>query len=178
MYLAITVVLMTCMIMQVSAKKQFGSAKLAAIELLTAETVLDIHRWWKNEISGGECAKNFVKNSARSGGLGTGIYIGGKIAKHFFPFIPGSSIIAKIVGGYFGMQATDYLIESLFNNSPKDKVLEEAYEFFDLEENAASIYEINQSFYRLANQFELDTDNFQKLQFYMSVIKLSKGEIF
>ena len=61
--------------------------------------------------------------------------------------------------------------DSLTNNSPKGLVLKEAYKFLQLEENA-SISEIDYSFFRLANQFKLGTDNFQKLQFYMQVIKI------
>jgi hypothetical protein len=101
-----------------------------------------------------------------------------------FPWIPdAATFIGEGVGGYFGMEMTTslfgnthYLIDSLANNSPKDIVLKEAYKFMELKENAASISEINQSFNRLTNQFKLGTDDFQKLQFYMSVIKLSKGE--
>ena len=181
MYLAIAVVLMTCMI-QVSeaksAEEYYNNPVFLAKIQLSIQTATDIYRWWNNEISGEVCAKNFVKNSAVSGGLVAGSYFGVAIANYFFPWIPGTCFanVPALLGGIFGMQATHYLIDSLANNSPKNVVLTEAYKFMDLKENAASGYEINQSFNRLSNKFKLGTDNFQKLQFYMSVIKLSKGE--
>jgi hypothetical protein len=181
MYLAIAVVLMTCMI-QVSEAKSAEEyfdrpVRLAAVSL-SVKTIKDIYRWWNDEISGGECGKNFFKNSAESGGFIAGSYIGALIAKYLFPWIPdAATFIGECVGGLFGMVMTHYLIDSLANNSPKYVVLKEAYEFLELKENASN-YDINQSFFRLVNKFKLGTDNFQKLQFYMQVIRISKGESF
>jgi hypothetical protein len=67
-----------------------------------------------------------------------------------------------------------------FFKSPKKKALEDAYKFLQLNSDA-SVDEINTNFRRLAiNEYNPNivgsNDNFKKLQYYMSIIKLHKGE--
>ena len=73
---------------------------------------------------------------------------------------------------------SQWLTEYFFK-SPKEKALIEAYKFLKLNTDA-SVDEINESFRRLVNEYNPykvgSDDNFQKLQYYMSIIKWHKSD--
>jgi hypothetical protein len=88
------------------------------------------------------------------------------------------AVVGGVVGSALSYSLSQWLTEYFFK-SPKEKALEDAYKFLQLNSDA-SVDEINTNFRRLVNEFDPNivgsNDNFQKLQYYMSIIKLDKGE--
>jgi hypothetical protein len=162
---------------------------------LTNETWKNVKQWWKGEISGKLCAKNIIDSCAGlAGGVvggmagasigaavvtGIGLAFGTVVA----PGVPAiGSIIGSVAGGIIGSALATKLSEWLtqyFLNLPQYTVLENAYKFLELE-CGASNEKINSSFARKASEYIPDKgendENWFKLQYHMSVIKLSKGE--
>ena len=162
---------------------------------LTYETWTNVKQWWKGEISGKLCAKNIIDSCAGlAGGVvggmagasigaavvtGIGLAFGTVVA----PGVPAiGSIIGSVAGGIIGSALATKLSEWLtqyFFNLSQYTVLENAYTFLELE-CGASNEKINSSFARKASEYIPDKgendENWFKLQYHMSVIKLSKGE--
>jgi hypothetical protein len=154
-----------------------------------------VKQWWKGEISGKLCAKNIIDSCAGLAGgvvggmagasIGAAVVTGIRLAfgTVVAPGVPAiGSIIGSVAGGIIGSALATKLSEWLtqyFFNLSQYTVLENAYKFLELE-CGASNEKINSSFARKASEYIPDKgendENWFKLQYHMSVIKLSKGE--
>jgi hypothetical protein len=148
---------------------------------LTIEAWNNLKLWWRGEISGKRCAKNIIDSLAGvAGGYGGGI-AGAAMGTLIFPGV--GTVIGAVVGSIAGTAITsclsDWITQKIFD-LPKSVALENAYRFLGLQ-NGASNDEINSSFRRLALRYHPDKggnyDDWHKLQYYMAIIKISKGEI-
>lgn len=148
---------------------------------LTFEAWNNLKLWWRGEISGKSCAKTIIDSLAGiAGGYGGGI-AGAAVGTLIFPGV--GTVIGGAVGGVAGTTITsclsDLLTQQIFD-LPKTVALEKAYRFLGLQ-NGASNNEINSSFRRLALRYHPDKggnrEDWCKLQSYMGIMKVSKGEI-
>jgi hypothetical protein len=147
---------------------------------LTYDIWNHLRRWWKDEITGEQCAKNIIKSCAGVAGGVAGGFLGAAVGNYFENEIGifVEAVVGGVVGSALSYSLSQWLTEYFFK-SPKEKALEDAYKFLQLNSDA-SVDEINTNFRRLVNEFDPNivgsNDNFQKLQYYMSIIKLDKGE--
>ncbi len=167
------------LIVTASPYGKYISVGLLAV-FLTYDIWNNVRRWWKGEITGEQCAKNIINSCAGVAGGIAGGYVGAKVGSCIAPGI--GTVVGAVVGGVIGSALSSSLSQWLteyFFKSPKEKTLEDAYKFLKLNSDA-SIDEINDSFRSLANEYNPyivgSNDNFEKLQYHMSIIKLHKGE--
>ncbi len=158
---------------------KYISVGLLAV-FLTYDIWNNVKQWWNGQITGEQCAKNIINSFAGVAGGVAGGYVGAKVGSCIAPGV--GTVFGAVVGGVVGSALSSSLSQWLteyFFKLPKDEALEDAYKFLKLNSDA-SVDEINESFRRLANEYnpnkEGNKDNFEKLQYYMSIIKLHKGE--
>ena len=146
---------------------------------LTGFVINNIHRWWQNEITGKECAKNIVDNGfshlAGMGGAAAGAAAGS------FLGIPGI-LIGGAFGGAVGILAASSAIDRItqwFFGSPKEVALQNAYRFLQVDSKSSND-QINHRFKELALKYHPDKggrrEDWDQLQLSMGIIREARGE--
>uniref|UniRef100_A0A914VWJ6 DnaJ homolog subfamily B member 9 n=1 Tax=Plectus sambesii TaxID=2011161 RepID=A0A914VWJ6_9BILA len=157
---------------------RMATVGLAAV-YLTCEAMMSIYRWWKGEITGKRATKNFIDScvTVAAGTLGSiGGATGGGLFGPIFTMLGGSigGIVASVVVGV----SFDILSQKMFD-IPKGEALEAAYDFLGVSMQATDD-EINKAFRSLCLKYHPDKSgsqqNFLKLQSYMGIIKVARGE--
>jgi hypothetical protein len=157
----------------------------------------NLKQWWNGEISGNRCIKNIIDSCAGvaagvvggMAGAAAGSYIANTVGVTVMDNIVAprtGEAICSLVGAVVGSvtsatmatSLSDWLTQKIFN-LPKDAALENAYRFLELNYGASN-FEINSNFERLTLKYHPykcgNNDDWQKLQYCMGIIKLSKGE--
>lgn len=144
-----------------------------AVVFLGIDAIMSIRAWYRNEISGTECAHQIIVSISTLGGAIVGAFIGGAIGAVMGPVL---SVVGTSIGAYIGAEAAkrllDWLVRFLFG--PPTKIgIQEAYKFLHCEPSDFN-RAINEKFRELCNVYRDDGVEFSKLQACMAVIKIHR----
>ncbi|KAE9548405.1 hypothetical protein FO519_008386 [Halicephalobus sp. NKZ332] len=153
---------------------------LAAI-YLTYEALRSIYQWYNGEISGKRVGKNIIDAMGSvTGGLAGGS-AGLAVGSFFGPI---GAVAGGLVGGVTGSILAEKLIDMLTTkifDLPKDVAVENAYNYLGVS-HRASDKEVNDGYKKLCLKHHPDKggsrEEFIKLQSYMGLIKIHRGEVY
>lgn len=155
-----------------------ASIALAAV-YLSYEAFHNIYRWWNGEISGKRVWKNIIDSTTS---VSAGIAGGWGGAAAGAPFGPLGIVVGAVVGSILSSAGASIIINKLTEeifDIPKDEALENAYSFLGVGRKSSNEV-INKAFRSLCLRYHPDKggpqEMFLKLQNYMAIIKIARGE--
>ena len=158
-----------------------GTEYTLAFIYLSYEALSSIYKWYNGEISGKRVGKNIIDAMGSvTGGLGggaAGAAVGSVLG-------PAGMIVGGIVGGIAGSVVGEKLADMLTTvifDLPKDVAVENAYNYLGVP-HTANNKDVNDAYKRLCLKHHPDKggshDEFAKLQSYMGIIKIHRGEVY